>query len=287
MKKRTIMTALAATLMLSACSESSANEETEMEAQEQETEEVAVNEKENKSRPYIEGEAKANNVHQTVHNVIVAGHAAMMKYIEVEGRTIGDDADLGAALEKHIPMAEEAIENAEGDALIADLADIYNHSVSLQKEVEEANDVQNMDEQERKTRVMDLLRMYRDLDYYIRGVEEYEPYNITRVAKEELSQEGSAHRTGEATFEKLEEEEVQESLEQLPENLQSYIKESNHPRDRFVFNEEYRQAIVEAYEQYEDMNKNDLDMMWGTMMHKGHAKEEAIEILLELREGQA
>jgi hypothetical protein len=304
MKKQVGMGMLAVTLLLSACNEEAAQApgetDTSSEPQVEEgTTEVEETDGENEERieeepqPAEENEAateplsedvrealekeaaigQMEPVHSTpeeidgsVKDVIASGHEVMITYNERRGWENPETVDhLMQEMATLMPEIEEAMDIIEDTALLEDFYRMHRVASTFINSIE--ND--ELDELEWRSRTSELRNIYRDLDYYVRGSEHYEPPNVTRYAQTRLNL-------------MMQEDDVQEDLQQLSQATQTMIENApNWYKEPFIQNSDFRQAIVRADGEKEDLSLEDIDYLLNQLESGNVTADEAVERFLE------
>ncbi|SDI25117.1 hypothetical protein SAMN05192534_12815 [Alteribacillus persepolensis] len=254
MKKQIVLAALSTTLMLSACSDDSTGENSR-EEQEQETQEQ-----------YSEEAGKADSIHQTVSDVIREGHTYFSEYLQHDNHK---NENILETLEQFIPDTKEAAEQAENLALKEDLEDIHRLLINFQKRLHDKGE--SLNEREKRTRMISLLHRYSDLDYYARGNDASQPYYVTQYSLAQLDR--GMHKTA-----------VQEDIKRLPENVQHFIQHNyGHDKNAFIERNDFREALIEAYEQKGELQARDYQYIVNRMIEEGDTKAEVLRVFVEER----
>lgn len=285
MKKQLGLGLLAAMLLLSACSEEADQDEGEMsKPSEPGVEEAATETEENEGK--MEGESQLisgeeaetlqdervhsspEEIHDNVKNVIASGHEAMIAYNNLRGWEEAEAVEnLMAEMDELIPEIEEAMEYIEDTALMEDFQRIHRVSQSFIEKIE--ND--QLTELEWRSRTSELRNVFQDLDYYVRGAEENEPYNVTQYAHSQLNQ-------------MFQEDSVQEDFKKLSEATKVMIENApSWHKEPFVQNSDFRQAIVEADAEKEGLSIQDIDFLLSELESGDVTADEAVEAFLEER----
>src|SRR5699024_4280769 len=279
-----VMSTLTAMLVLAACSEATdqgttetstsmepGSEEVKLEAkeeneeEEEEEEEVVAKEE---STPSTDEEPKTDEVHETVDDVISSGHEAMIKDNNLRGWEDEEAVEsLVAVMDELIPATEEAIHHAEDEALKEDLKHIHSVSTNFIEKIE--NNM--LSETEWRSRTSELRNAFMDLDYYVRGEDEYDPYHVTHFAAKQLD-------------EAMLEDPVREQFEKLPKETQEFIVYGPiWHKEAFVNNHDFRKAVVEAYEIKGKLDREDIDFIFERMVDGEATKDETVQQFTEER----
>ncbi|MFB4163223.1 hypothetical protein ACE1TI_05140 [Alteribacillus sp. JSM 102045] len=206
-----------------------------------------------------------NGLHPTINDVIALGREKTIEFHEQGWKRADFNIEnANETLKNLIPKTEKAIEYAKDPNFKNDLENSLYRLSTLSKKLEE----NKIDGMERGFHFIRLYNIYSDFDYYIRGNEDHTPANVTEYAHEELKKE-------------MNEGKVKEEFENLPDEAQEFIQESVNRSSDFVFNDDFRETLVDGNEQKGTLDEQDIDRVIHQLYMEDNSKEEAIEYLLE------
>lgn len=268
MKKFLYVTIWTSVFTLSACVNGGAEKPPHQEASGMEHGEKIVEasgeDKQPQEQSDEKGKAQENGVAPVVNDVITSGHETLSKYHD-QGWQRADFNIVQAKsfLEDLIPDVSEAAEEAEDAVLTEDLEDIHATIIQFNKRLEENMQISG---RERDQYFMPLLRDFRELDEYIREIDEYGAPNTTNYVHEHMKED-------------ITEGKAAEMFKQLPPPSQKYMEEDLQLAEAFVQNDTFRQAVLEASKQQEHFMESDIEVIFEKIVYEDYSKEETLEQL--------
>ncbi|SDH25663.1 hypothetical protein SAMN05192534_10360 [Alteribacillus persepolensis] len=255
MKKSVWMLACSAVLALSACGPN-----------EQLQEEQAQN---NNTPKESQEEIEKTDKHDTppvVNEVIALGYEKMNEFYK-QGwqRADFNIVEAKEVIDAFIPETKEAVEHAEKPHVKRDLQDVHDRLTTFSKQLEENMKMAGL---ERDDHFAGLYRLYRDLNYYIRGSADTEPANSSNTAHVHMKK---ALENGEVA------RDVRDAFNLLPRDIQEYLKnDSVHTLRMFVESDGFRKALIDMEKQQDVLKKQDVASLIGAIEDNQTSKEDTI-----------